>query len=40
MLWFILGMSVGGMVGLLTASMMFAAKYADEKQQKKEEKNG
>lgn len=39
MLWFILGMSVGGMVGLLTASMMFAAKYADEKQQKKEEKN-
>lgn len=30
----------GGMVGLVTASMMFAAKYADEKQQKKEEKNG
>lgn len=40
MLWFILGMSVEWMVGLLTASLMFAAKYADEKQQKKEEKNG
>ena len=40
MLWFILGMSMGGMVGLLTASMMFAAKYAGEKQQQKEEKNG
>lgn len=39
MLWFILGMLVGGTVGLVTASMMFAAKYADEKQQKKEEKN-
>jgi len=40
MLWFILGMLVGGTVGLLTASIMLAAKYADEKQQKKEEKNG
>lgn len=40
MLWFILGTLVGGAVELLTASMMFAAKYADEKQQKKEEKNG
>lgn len=40
MLWFILGMLVGGTVGLLTASIMFAAKYADENQQKKKEKNG
>lgn len=40
MLRFILGMLMGGTVGLLTTSIMFAAKYADETQQKKEEKNG